>query len=140
MKRFIFTVFLVLVTATSLFAASSAVITTEKIYDSDIQVVNISWIAATNGSFVSQVIGASGCLFYAVTDPGTVAPTDNYDITVTNADGIDIAGTQLLSRDTSNSEDVKFSTIRCVNGDVTIAITNNSEDSATGLIRLFFGR
>jgi hypothetical protein len=137
--KYVLAMVLVLVMATGVFAASSATITRQKI-GSDIEVINIAWTAATNGSFTSEIFGVAGCLFYAVTNPGAVAPTDNYDITISNADGIDLAATQLTDRDTANSEAVKITTIQCVNGDVTLAIANNSVNSATGVIRLFFGR
>jgi hypothetical protein len=137
--KYVLAFILTLVMATGALAASSATVTRENI-GSDMEIVNIAWTAAANGSFASVVFGVSGCLYYAVTDPGSTTPTDDYDITVTSAEGIDLAGSQLLDRDTANTEDVKFTTIRCTNGDVTLTITNNSVDSATGVIKLFFGR
>jgi hypothetical protein len=139
MKRLVLALIILVGLASQVFAASSAIVTREHI-GSDIEIVKIVWTTAANGSFTSVTFGVSGCLFYAITDPGTPAPTDNYDITVTNSEGIDIATSQLLDRDTANSEDVKFTTVKCVNGDLTYAISNNSVDSATGVTKLFFGR
>lgn len=129
------------------YAASSATEAWEAI-GSEIDVVTISWTAHTDGSFTSYAIHSSpyylgtrvkGCLFYVITNPGSVAPTDDYDITLLNSDGIDIAGGQLANRDTATSEDVKLTTARCVNGPLTVTISNNIVASATGTIILFFG-
>ena len=52
-----------------------------------------------------------GTLVKGVTDPGSVAPTDNYDITLTDEEGLDVLGacqSTLANRDTANSEQVYF--------------------------------
>lgn len=52
-----------------------------------------------------------GHLIKGVTDPGGTAPTDNYDIAITDEEGVDVlaacAGT-LANRDTANTEEVYF--------------------------------
>ena len=45
-----------------------------------------------------------GKLITLVTDPGTAAPTDNYDVTVTDADGHDVLVGAGANRDTANTE------------------------------------
>lgn len=53
----------------------------------------------------------AGRLIKGVTDPGATAPTDNYDIAITDEESFDVltacAGT-LANRDTSNTEEVYF--------------------------------
>jgi hypothetical protein len=48
----------------------------------------------------------SGELLRIVTNPGATAPTDNYDVVINDADGVDVAGGLLANRDTANSEQV----------------------------------
>jgi hypothetical protein len=132
------------------FAAGSATTTWESI-GSDIDVATITWIAsASDGTFSNYTIPRGvgkwlkgGCLYEAKTIPGTVAPTDLYDITVLNGT-IDMAGGQLANRSTSAEQDVRITTILCIEGQGTtppvITISNNSVHSATGVIKLWFGR
>lgn len=53
-----------------------------------------------------------GALVRGVTDPsGTAAPTDDYDVTITDENGVDVlAGCQktLANRDTANTEEAYF--------------------------------
>jgi hypothetical protein len=46
----------------------------------------------------------SGKALRFVTNPGATAPSDNYDIVVNDADGVDIAAGSLGNRDTATSE------------------------------------
>ena len=77
-------------------------------------------------------------LYRVVTNPGTTAPTDNYDITVDDADGLDMCGGDCANRDTANTEKVQLVLFEPVLGNVTITVSNNSVNSATGLVRLVF--
>lgn len=112
-----------------------------------IVVVGYAWVADTDGSFSASNAahpfpGPAWC-FMGVTDPGSTAPTDDYDLTLSDADGADIFGAELNNRDASNSEQVtpKIGNTygaRFVKGQtVTLAITNNSVNSATGTLRVY---
>lgn len=141
MKRLILIVVMVLALTGYVYGASS--VTEEwKTLGNNIDVINLSWTAAADGSFTNYTIlrKINSCLFYVVTNPGATAPTDNYDITLLNDDSIDVADSELLNRDTATSEDVKLTTPRCIYGDLVLTISNNSQASATGVIRLFLGR
>ena len=46
----------------------------------------------------------SGKVLALVTDPGGTAPTDNYDITITDVDGLDVLAGQGANRDTATTE------------------------------------
>jgi len=48
--------------------------------------------------------GLKGIVIAVDTDPGTTAPTDNYDMTIKDSYGVDIMGGALANRDTANSE------------------------------------
>jgi len=75
------------------------------------------------------------------TDPGTPAPTASYDITLIDSDGIDRAQSVGLDRHTTNSEEalIVFSgtgihPIVRSGERLTITVTNNIVNSATGVI------
>lgn len=92
-----------------------------------------------------------GELIRGVTDPGTPAPTDNYDIVITDEEGVDvlsnvIAASTLADRDTANSEENYFfvknkdasplsmPVFPVVCDQLTIAITNAGNSKAGQLI------
>ena len=139
-----------LVTGRALAAGSVAVSITKL---DMIRVVTFSWTAdASDGSVPSTTVSAAitqqiagwNC-FLCVTNPGSTAPTDNYDIVVNDADGVDIFGGKLNNRDTATSEQAvplvggAYMT-RPVTGAITMVLTNNSVNSATGTLQLFFSK
>lgn len=76
--------------------------------------VLVSW---TSDSATGAVSGTTrkivGALIKGVTDPGATAPTDNYDIAITDEEGVDIltsciAASTLANRDPANTEEVYF--------------------------------
>ena len=82
-------------------------------------------------------------LYKLITNPGTTAPTANYDITITDEDGIDIMGGNAMNRHTSNSESTypmigtqPFA--QPIIGPITLNITNNSVNSAGIVIKAIF--
>jgi hypothetical protein len=79
-----------------------------------------------------------GFVFMVITNPGATGPTDDYDITLTDADGVDVAAGYLADRDISNSEQYVLDRPRYVDGDLTITITNNSVNSAVSVIQVFY--
>jgi len=91
-------------------------------------------------------VDIDGYVFLVVTNPsGVTAPTDNYDITLTDSNGVDIMGGELLNRDETNSEqavpliDGVFGS-RFVKGPLTITITNDLVDSAVTVVTVFYYR
>lgn len=80
------------------------------------------------------------------TNPGSTAPTDNYDITITDEDGIDIMGGSLTNRDEANSEAVAPAIAtglywpRIITDNITFTLANNSVNSATGTCKLMLER
>lgn len=61
-----------------------------------------------DGSFPATVIAVKfeGRLVKLVTNPGATAPTDNYDITLVDAEGLDVLQGVGANRDTANTEAV----------------------------------
>jgi hypothetical protein len=113
------------------------------------KIVTVSWVGATSGgavpaaSIVADTYGLKGFFLYSVeTNPGSTAPTDNYDIVINDADGLDIAGGLLVDRDTANTEIVNLRSSAAgypmVRGDLSAVTTGNSVNSATGTIIMIF--
>jgi len=113
--------------------------------------VEINWVADSgDGSVPDGVFDATKTIrllgrycVLAVTDPGPVAPTDNYDITIEDEYGCDIFGGQLSNRDGANSEQAlpniggAYGGRPCA-GVLTFKLANNSVHSATGKCVLYF--
>jgi len=76
-------------------------------------------------------------LIECLTNPGATAPTDNWDITLIDGHGIDIAGGQLLNRDTTTSERVVLLDPPIIRSTgFTLTIAGNSVNSAIGVITM----
>lgn len=102
---------------------------------------------AADGSFPATALATKieGRILALVTNPGATAPTDNYDIVLTNQHGYDVLQSLGLNRDTANTEtaSIVFSgtgTHPCVDESdtLTLTITNNSVNSATIAVELYY--
>jgi len=112
-------------------------------------VIEFQWVADGDGNFTATVTKqpVEGYAVKAITNPGATAPADNYDITITDEDGVDVMGGALADRDTTTSEEVvpKFSAqnvygAKRVHGFLTVTITNITNADANGTIKLFIER
>jgi len=108
-----------------------------------VKLTKIEWISSVSTGLVSgatfQIDGEIGRV---VTDPGSAAPTDNYDIYFYDVSGIDAAQGQLNNRDTSTTEernkgDTSFDAPFMISGDITLSITN-AGNSKTGTIYIWW--
>ena len=113
------------------------------------KVLTIAWTGAAAGGAIDAITinpvtyGIEGWYLYTVeTNPGTTAPTDNYGIAVNDADGLDIAGALLAGRDATATEIVNIGTSNhgypVVRSNLSVAISSNSVNSATGTIIMVF--
>lgn len=149
MKRFIIAimalVFLVLPTlapAASVVDIAYAPLTPKSVW----KIVTITWTAHTDGTVTSESFTENGFtqdipanIQYAVTDPGSTAPTDNYDITITDASGNDVFGGELTNRDTTTSESAEpaIPYIRVNLKDLNFNLSGNSQNGATGTVKIY---
>jgi len=152
MKRLLLALFLILILQTSVWAAGDVLINASSMQilgQQSRRIIILSWTADVAAATVpNKVIDVStydvmGWYFFsAETNPGTTAPTDDYDIVINDADGKDIAGGLLLNRDTSTTELVCIGTSAhgypVVRGNLTFVLSNNSVSSATGTCILVF--
>lgn len=65
---------------------------------------SFAFTSASNGSATGTSPAVYGIIRRISTNPGAAAPTDDWDFTLTDADGIDVAAAQGANRDTANSE------------------------------------
>lgn len=101
---------------------------------------------AADGSFPATALPAfEGRLLAFATNPGATAPTDNYDLVVTNQHGHDVLQGLGANRDTANTEQMPVvytgtGTHPAVDeSDVlTLAITNNVVNSAIIVIDFYY--
>lgn len=102
--------------------------------------VVLTWLSETDGSLSKAVcstfstaqalLGPSwpqpsklmGYIRKIETNPGGTAPDDNYDITLLDADGVDVAAGALGDRDTSTSEVVVPASPIYINSEITLTI------------------
>lgn len=111
-----------------------------------VSVLIYSWLGDSVDGSVPATPGNApidGYVFLVTTNPGAVAPTEGYDVTLTDTDGMDIMGGELADRSASASEqavpkinDAYIS--RYVSGTITLNITNNSALGAKGKVSIFF--
>lgn len=115
--------------------------------------VVVDWASDdTTGAVTGTTRKIVGTLVKAVTDPGTAAPTDNYDITITDEEGADVLApcqSTLANRDTANTEQVYFLVLDAagtplaqsvhpvVCDALTVAVTN-AGNSKTGQLIIYY--
>lgn len=99
---------------------------------------------SSDGSFPEQASDEKiyGFVTRAVTNPGTPAPTAEYDITVEDEAGCDIMGGELGNRSATVSQQAKPKVGNAydkvfVDGLLTLKITNNSVNSAAIVVILY---
>lgn len=101
---------------------------------------------AADGSFPATAIPSfEGRLLAIVTNPGAVAPQDNYDVTLVNQHGYDVLQGLGANRDTTNTEQVPIlylgtSTHPAVaySDVLTLTIAGNNVNSAITQIELYY--
>jgi hypothetical protein len=73
---------------------------------SPIRKMIVTWTSATDGSVSHTITGVNGEIYRVTTDPSATAPTDNYDITLTDEDGVDVLVGLGANRDTATTESI----------------------------------
>lgn len=98
---------------------------------SRVRKITWTWTSATGGT-ASLVTPEPvyGEVVALLTDPGTPAPTDNYDITITDADGYDVMQGAGANRDTANTETAVPTAKSVAFGLLTIDITNAGDEKS----------
>lgn len=114
-----------------------------------IRKVLIDWTSASDGTVTATTEKIVGELIKVVTDPGATAPTDDYDIAITDEEGADVLGASIAglgNRDTANTEVVycnltdgtaRIAAYPVVCDKLTVAVTN-AGDSKLGQIIIYY--
>lgn len=96
----------------------------------------VSWTSDASGD-ATATLPLDGAIMRVVTNPDdTAAPTDNYDVTIVDGDGLDLLNSEGLDRDTLNSEQIFPTNPPFHNGDVTVTIANAGNTKA-GTVTLY---
>ena len=116
--------------------------------------ITLSWTSAADGSVSQSVCDnfnsgqpqyqfgtrpskITGYIVRAVTNPDdSDAPTDDYDITLLDEDGVDVMGGNLIDRDTSDSEQVTPSSPPYIDSDLTLTVAS-AGDTKKGVLTLY---
>lgn len=104
-----------------------------------IKKIAFTWVSASDGTATGTTTHAyDGKCELLTTDPdGTDAPSDNYDITITDSDGVDVLGGSGANRSTSATQQVLGSSLGAVAGSkLTLNITN-AGDTKAGVVYLY---
>lgn len=116
---------------------AAAVITVEESHFEGISKLKFSWTSATDGSgALASVYSYYGEVLALVTDPGATAPTDNYDLTITDADGYDVMQGAGANRDTANTETAVPTAKSVAFGKLTLNLSN-AGDAKQGTATLY---
>ncbi|MEN6375532.1 MAG: hypothetical protein ABFD75_12260 [Smithella sp.] len=136
-------------------AGSSVTQTYTQVYSSEgptnMSTLTLSWVsddatgavsATTTTAITDQIAGKY--IVLVVTDPGATAPTDDYDITITDANGVDVMGGALANRDTANTEQAlplmgTFGGPRPIATALTLNVTN-AGNSKIGSVIIYLSR
>lgn len=106
----------------------------------------IDWDCGSSNPDVPDTVipgyGQPGLVSHAEVNPGTQAPTDDYDVTLETREGADLFGGNLLNRDTINSEFVAPSVAGVFydGGDLTFTLDGNTVLDAAGRVVIYFRR
>lgn len=114
-------------------------------YPNYITIIDGTWVAdAADGSIPDATIDINGWVIKVQTNPGSTAPTDNYDIKFFDPydAAFDAMRSQTIDRDTATTEEVyplapNAVTPLLFGGTYTVNITGNSVNSATGTYKIF---
>lgn len=144
MKKILFGVIAFFLSCSIAWGAGTVVQTGPVRISSDMSVVTLTCVGdSSDGGFPATALTAFyGWVDMVVTDPGTTAPTDDWDCTFPDSDACDIMGGALANRDTSTSEQTmpligSAYGPRFVNGVITCTITGNSVNSANIVIKIY---
>jgi hypothetical protein len=113
-------------------------VTVEESGGVNIRKIKFSW-TCTSGGAADKITTKSyfGEVIALVTDPdGTDAPTDNYDITITDAEGYDVMQGAAANRHTSNTQTAVPTAKSVAFGTLTLNVTN-AGDTKKGVAILY---
>ena len=135
MKRSLILVSLFLLLCSSVQAQT---VTITEVTAGSMKLIAVAWISDATGDAVGTTSGVfTGKIQWLVTDPGATAPTDNYDITITDSNSVDVLAAAGANRDTANTEYVASASLGAVVlSKLTVTIAN-AGNAKVGAIYLY---
>jgi len=114
--------------------------------NNDVMVHTFNWIGDSVSGIVPNTASnkeIKGWVFQVKTIPGSPAPLANYDIKLTDSDGMDISGDELQNRSATDAEVIKpavgsdYNEIFCESG-VTLEVSGTTVQSAQGGVEVWY--
>ena len=119
---------------------AAQIATVEESHFGNVCRIKWTWTSATDGSVVKVTTGGFyGEVISLLTDPGSTAPTDNYDITITDADGYDVMQGAGANRDTANTEQTVPTAKSVAFGPLTLNIATAGDQKTGVTVLLILG-
>lgn len=118
---------------------AGTVTVTEERYGS-LKKVSFAWTSDGSGNADGATTNAyNGAIERLVTVPATAgsAPSDNYDVTVVDEDGVDVLMGAGVDRDTATAEQVLASALGCVANDVLTLHVTNAGNAKSGVVHVY---
>jgi hypothetical protein len=120
--------------------AAGTVTTTETTHTS-VKKIKFAWTSGTGGeggtASATTTYAYDGKIELLTTDPGSTAPTDNYDITLTDGDSVDVLAGAGANRDTTNTEQAVASSLGVVAGSKLTLNVTNAGDAKEGVVYVY---
>lgn len=114
-------------------------VTTTEITHNSVKKVKFAWTSSSGGAADATTTATfDGKMIQVTTVPdGTAAPTDNYDVEVQDADGVDLLQGNGANRDTAVTEHIAEASLGAVAGSkLTLAVTN-AGDTKEGAVYVY---
>jgi hypothetical protein len=117
---------------------AGTVTVTEERYGS-LKKIAFAWTSSAGGAADGSTSGAyNGVVERLVTVPsGSAAPTDDYDLTIVDEDGVDVLMGAGANRDAANTEQVLASSLGVVANDTLTVHVTNAGNAKQGTVYLY---
>lgn len=121
--------------------AVPVVTVTERVKTRNVRKIVWTWTSGSGDdageASASNLTELDGEILGLETNPGSTAPTDNYDITITDSDGHDVLIGAGANRDTANTEYVDRASLAGVAGSKLTLNVTNAGDQKEGVVVLW---
>jgi hypothetical protein len=100
-------------------------VTVEESHFGNVSKIKWTWTSSAGG--VADLVTSRsyyGEVLALVTDPGSTAPDDNYDLTITDSEGFDVLQGAGANRDTANTETAVPTATSVAFGTLTLNVSN----------------
>ena len=120
--------------------ATGTVTITELLTGRSVKKVTWAWTSTAGGdaSDVTTGVCDGDLIGFATVPSGVTAPTDDYDVTITDSDSLDVLLGAGADRDTANTEYVNRQSIGAVSKSTLTLNVTNAGDSKLGTAILWF--